>query len=71
MESNDYRTVLGEHICELRTSQGISQRRFALMIGTNQTYLWRIEKGTTNVGIDLLYRIAKGLDVRVKDLIDF
>nr|WP_270298383.1 helix-turn-helix transcriptional regulator [Eggerthella sinensis] len=41
------------------------------MIGTNQTYLWRIEKGTTNVGIDLLYRIAKGLDVRVRDLIDF
>ena len=71
MESNDYRIALGKQICEMRTSQGISQRRFALMVGTNQTYLWRIEKGTTNVGIDLLYRIAKGLDVRVKDLIDF
>ena len=71
MESNDYKVKLGKTIRELRTSQGISQRRFALMVGTNQTYLWRIEKGTTNVGIDLLYRIARALDVRVRDLIDF
>ena len=71
MESTDYKVKLGKNIRELRTSQGISQRRFALMVGTNQTYLWRIEKGTTNVGIDLLYRIARALDVRVRDLIDF
>ena len=71
MESNDYKVKLGKNIRELRTSQGISQRRFALMVGTNQTYLWRIEKDTTNVGIDLVYRIARALDVRVRDLIDF
>lgn len=41
------------------------------MVDTNQTHLWQIEKGTTNVGIDLLCRIADGLGVHVRDLIDF
>ncbi len=55
----------------LREAQGLSQRKLALMAGTNQTHLWQIEIGRANVGIDLLYRLASALDVRVQDLIDF
>ena len=55
----------------LREKQGLSQRKFALMVDTNQTHLWQIETGRTNIGFDLLCRIADGLGVQVRDLIEF
>lgn len=71
MSNFGYRLLLGRRIRTLRESQGLSQRRLALMANTNQTHLWQIETGKANVGIDLLYRIATALGVRVSDLIDF
>lgn len=71
MEIQEQRKVLGGRIKALREAQGLSQRKLALMSGTNQTHLWQIETGRVNVGIDLLCRIAAALDVRVQDLIDF
>ena len=71
METFSHRAVLGERIRALREAQGLSQRKLALMADTNQTHLWQIESGRTSVGIDLLYRIASALGVRVQDLIDF
>lgn len=62
---------LGSRIRQMRSSRGISQRQLALMTGTSRSYLWKIETGTADVGIDVLIRIARALDVRVRDLIEF
>lgn len=62
---------LGASIVEARKARGISQRQLALMTGTSRSYLWKIEIGTADVGIDLLIRIARALDLNVRDLIDF
>ncbi len=62
---------MGERIKALREQQGLSQRKLALMIGSNQTHIWQIENGTVNVGLDLLCRLADALEVNVRDLIDF
>lgn len=51
--------------------KGVSQRQLALITGTSRSYLWRIETGTADVGIDVLCRIARALDIEVGDLIDF
>ena len=71
MKSDGRRIILGKTIRKLREEQRLSQRRFALMVDTNQTHLWQIETGQVNVGIDLLCRIADGLGTDVRDLIDF
>lgn len=71
MENCDYRIILGATIRRLRESQGLSQRKLALMAGTNQTHLWQIETGQINVGINLLHRIAEALGVKTRDLIEF
>lgn len=65
------RQSLGARIVETRKARGISQRQLALMTGTSRSYLWKIEIGTADVGIDLLIRIARALDLNVRDLIDF
>ncbi|WP_286168485.1 MULTISPECIES: helix-turn-helix domain-containing protein [Coriobacteriia] len=62
---------MGARIKTLREQQGLSQRKLALMIGSNQTHIWQIENGTVNVGLDLLCRLADALEVNVRDLIDF
>ena len=71
MSTDERRKRLGERIKTLREQQGLSQRKLALMIGSNQTHIWQIENGTVNVGLDILCRLADALEVNVRDLIDF
>ena len=71
MNSDERRKQLGACIRAQREQQGLSQRKLALMIGSNQTHIWHIEDGSVSIGLDLLCRIADSLDVKVADLIDF
>lgn len=71
MDNVQEKASLGSHIKVAREQRGISQRRLALMTGTSRSYLWKVETGTADVGIDVLCRIARALDVNVRDLIDF
>lgn len=71
MEISERRKQLGFTIKALREKQGLSQRAFSLMVGVNRSHLENIESGKTSAGIDVLCRIADGLDVKVRDLIDF
>lgn len=70
MEAQECKARLGARVRELREAQGLSQQKFALMIGTGQSYLSDIEAGQINVGYDLLCRMAEGLGVKVGDLAD-
>lgn len=62
---------LGSQIRAARTAQGISQRQLALMTGISRSYLWKIETGTADIGIDVLIKIARALDTQVCELIEF
>ena len=70
MEAQERKARLGARVRELREAQGLSQQKFALMIGTDQSYMSDIEAGQINVGYDLLCRMAEGLGVKVGDLAD-
>ena len=41
------------------------------MIGSGQSYVYRLENGRLAVGIDRLILIADALGLKVSDLIDF
>lgn len=71
MDTDERRKRVGVRVKALREQQGLSQRKLALMIGSNQTHIWQIENGNVNVGLDLLCRLADALEVNVCDLIDF
>lgn len=71
MDNAQEKRSLGSRIVAERTRRGITQRQLALMTGTSRSYLWKIEIGAADVGIDVLIRIARALDVRVCDLIEF
>lgn len=71
MDNVQEKLSLGSRIVAERTRCGISQRQLALTTGTSRSYLWKIETGAADVGIDVLIRIARALDVRVRDLVEF
>ena len=71
MDTDERRKRVGVRVKALREQQGLSQRKLALMIGSNQTHIWQIENGNVNVGLVLLCRLADALEVNVRDLIDF
>lgn len=62
---------LGSKIREARATQGISQRQLALMTGISRSYLWKVETGTADIGIDVLIKIARALDTSVRELVEF
>ncbi len=63
------RVALGRAVARLRRDQGFSQEQFALRCKIARTYFAGIERGRHNVSIDLLERIAKGLDMDTGELL--
>ena len=71
MDTCERKRMLGAAIRRERERQVLSQRKLALMAGSNQTHIWEIENGGVGIGLDLLCRIADSLGVEVRALIEF
>lgn len=57
--------ILAERLKEERLKAGLTQEQLAAKIGTNKSYISRIENGKTDVQLSTLYKIFRGLDKRV------
>lgn len=66
----DIKVRFGNKIKELRKIKGLSQERLANMAEIDRTYLPTIEKGERNVSIEVVEKLAKALNVNIKDLFD-
>jgi transcriptional regulator with XRE-family HTH domain len=62
------RVRLGQTVRELRSSAGYSQEGFAARIKVHRTFMGTIERGMTNVSLETLERLAKGLGMSVWEL---
>lgn len=71
---NDFKSrqvQFGLSVRAARASRGLSQRALALMIGTTQSYVWRLESGRINPTLEIQCRLADALEVSVRSLIEF
>ena len=59
----DLNSVIGIRIKELRENRGITQNELGRMIGHTDVYISQIETGKRRIGLDLLEKISKTLDV--------
>lgn len=69
ISKKDYK--LGRHIQKVRKSKGITQEQLAEKIHVSQTWIAYIETGRDTPNLKMLEKIAKVLEVQVKDLIPF
>lgn len=61
--------LIGKAIRARREATGMSQDRFADVIDMHRAYYAAIERGEKNVTLPTLERVAKGLRIRMADLL--
>lgn len=59
---------LGLRVRQLRAKQGYTQEEFAERVGMYRTYMSRIESGSANPTLTMLYAMASGLGVPLVEL---
>ena len=64
------RTALGHTIRELRTAAGFSQEKFAVAAGVHRTFMGNLERGDANPSLETLEGIARGLGIKVWELME-
>ncbi|MEG9294957.1 helix-turn-helix transcriptional regulator [Mangrovibacillus sp. Mu-81] len=70
--SDNIRSLFGQRVRQIRLSKkNFSQEKLAFDSALHRTYISDIERGTRNVSLDNIEKIANALDVLPKDLLDF
>jgi transcriptional regulator with XRE-family HTH domain len=64
-----YRKLIGENIRTLRRAKKWTQEDLAIVARLNSYYISKLERGTINVSLDSLERIAKALGVKLSKLL--
>ncbi|UPL15684.1 helix-turn-helix domain-containing protein [Microbacterium galbinum] len=65
-----HRIAFGEHLRELRQVHGWpSQEAFAHHVGLDRTYISGLERSRRNPTLDVIVRLARGLDVHPSELL--
>lgn len=60
-----------EKLKKLRKDRGLSQEALALLCDIDRTYIGRIENMKRNPSLEILNKIAKGLRIKLTELLDF
>ena len=63
------RAILSENIKKYRLSSNISQEELAYRCGLHRTYISDVERGTRNISVDNIEKIAVALNVTPSDLL--
>jgi len=66
---SDINKEVGFNIRRIREEQGFSQERLAALADLHRAYIGQIERGEKNIGLKNLEKIAKALNVNIKDLL--
>ena len=61
----------GDHLAALRKSKKLSFRKLALNCDIDHSDIKRYESGQKNITLLTMVELAKGLDIPLKELLDF
>ena len=61
----------GRRVKELRLIQNISQEELAFRCQLSKNYVSDVERGTRNISLKAISKLAYGLHVEIKDLFTF
>lgn len=65
----DINKEVGFNIRRIREECGFSQEKLAALADLHRAYVGQIERGEKNIGLKNLEKIAKALNVKIKDLL--
>jgi transcriptional regulator with XRE-family HTH domain len=65
----DIQKTIGKNIRGLRNTKKISQERLAELSDLDRTYIQSIERGDRNISVEVLLKLATGLNVQVTEIL--
>lgn len=71
MMKDEINVKFGQRVQELRKRLGVSQEQLAFQCELNRTYMGAIERGEKTPSLITVVKIAKGLGMSMKDLLDY
>lgn len=69
MEKPNISIKFGERVKEIRISKQLSQEQLAHLANVHRTYIGMIERAEKNITLVNIEKIAKALEVEIKDLL--
>ena len=66
----DVKQAIGRRVRQLRQERKLSQESLAFSAGLDRTYISSVEMGKRNISILNIYKIARALNIRVRELFD-
>ena len=67
--SSEVLKAFGKAVREARLKTGLSQEALAFECGVHRTYISLIERGGGNATIEVLFRVAKAMELKPSNLI--
>lgn len=71
MDKTEELKRLGTRIKELRNAKGLSQTKLGLLVFKDQQSIHKVEAGDFNPTYIYLLELANGLEISLKELLDF
>jgi len=68
MENKKIQLYFGQIIKTIRVEKGISQEYLAELVDLHRTYISDIERGSRNVSLINIWRIAEGLEIDISEI---
>jgi transcriptional regulator with XRE-family HTH domain len=68
-KTTDPRVAFGQAVRDLRVERGISQERLAELAEIHRTYIGDVERGTRNIALVNMTRIANALGTKLSALL--
>lgn len=65
----DLRRTFAANLTRFRRAKGLSQEALAYESDVNRTYISKLEKGATFVGLEIIGKLAKVLEVEPADFL--
>lgn len=63
--------LLGQNIKKYREQKGLSQNQLAELVGLSREHIGSVETGNDFLSLRKLFEIADGLEIPVKNFVDF
>jgi len=70
MGSENILEIFGRNVQKIRKEKHISQEKLAEISGVHRTYVGMIERAEKNITLRNIEKIAKALNVEIKDLLE-
>jgi transcriptional regulator with XRE-family HTH domain len=64
-----YRRIVGQNIRSFRKRAHLSQEKLGEKADLSYKYVGEVERGSVNVSLDSLMRIAKALKIKIGDIL--